>query len=166
MKCKQVQELILTDYLDDRLRGEQKNRIQRHLESCHACREFEFSARKELLQTFQKVAKFNPPEQLWENIKENIQAQKQEAAEERLNGFWERVKAGFHFPRPSFVFATLVVMIFAGVMLTRAFMNIEKIQGPESLGHVQYLLSLSETDDQSTTQGNGGYGTEIEEFFL
>ncbi len=82
MNCKNVEDFILTDYLDGQMDEEQKRRIGKHLASCVHCREYELAARKTVITPFNNSEKVNPPAELWYKIKEQIEEEEQQEAVE------------------------------------------------------------------------------------
>ena len=52
MKCKKIQEIILTDYLDGQLDEKQRSSLGRHLAECKSCKEFSTYAVKNIAGLF------------------------------------------------------------------------------------------------------------------
>jgi len=173
MKCKECQKYILTDYLDDELKKDIKQKIDDHLSTCQGCREFAVMTRKAVVEPFEKSERVEPPETIWENIK-------QEISEESLGtrGDWlERFKEIF-LARPVFAYATLACIVLMVLVLNpaRRQVNMVKEDVPqiqefakeytdesgfnvsEQVEYVAYLF-----DEQN---GSEEYGTSIEEYFL
>jgi anti-sigma factor RsiW len=165
MKCSQIQDLILTDYLDGRLEGAPKDRLEAHLSTCTGCREFEETARKTVFEPFSMAEKPAPAETVWHRIKKEIEAE-QPAVSRPLTGLARTIRSFFSARKPALALATAMTVLLVSVMILRtppekperAGINIE-----EEISYVGYLL---EGSNQFSANGNGGLGTSIEEYFL
>ena len=91
MNCKKIQDLILTDYLDDQISEKEKRPIEEHLSHCRFCRDFAAAARKVGAGLFTNLDKVGPPEFVWRRIRENIIAQ-QRKKETFAAKFFEKIK--------------------------------------------------------------------------
>ena len=72
MKCKEIQDLMITDYLDDRLTSQQKTLIEAHLKECVACREFLAVVKKTVVAPFERSESHVPPESIWQRIQKAL----------------------------------------------------------------------------------------------
>ena len=72
MKCKKIQELLLTDYPDGEVRGRLKNKVEEHLRTCFKCREFERELRGAAIDPFQNTTKITPRDVVWERVRESF----------------------------------------------------------------------------------------------
>ena len=154
MRCKEIQEWLKADYLDNEANQEQARLIREHLAVCRHCREVEkvLQSQRSL---FRQLKQQEVPVYLWQNIRERIMA-------ERLNqeeGFGakvsERLRNYLFAPKPVFVLArALAVVIFFALFATLFFQG-----GPVSSNGIYSLSSMKEdmVDD---------FGTSIEEYFL
>lgn len=70
MRCEEIQELIMTDYIDGELDPSKESEIARHIGSCVACRALEADLRRvaEPLKTGYEM----PPERVWKSIERRI----------------------------------------------------------------------------------------------
>ena len=116
MNCKSLRELLLTDHLDGRLVGKEKEQLKEHLGKCPECRRLEREIREKAVLPFSNPAKHEVPETIWLNIKERIAAQ-QEQGLSLLLLLREKLRV-FSLPRPAFSFAStmIVFLVIFGLM--------------------------------------------------
>jgi len=164
MKCREWQNLILTDYLDDQMSKEQAVQLEEHVSDCAECREFIAHARKSVIEPFECVEKAEPSEQVWQNIKEAIN-EGQEA--EDYVSLWDRIREIIFIPKPAMAFATIVV-VFLAVTFTFDHYN-------QRFQTAKYAMIKSQADDIDYvldelaiySEENNFYElTGIEEYFL
>ena len=167
MKCEDVKELILTDYLDEQLGKEQKAQIEKHLAICRDCKEYELLTRAAVVEPFNNVERHNPPEATWNKIKEQIEEEL--PLQEPTNSFADlihRVKTFLYIPKPAFVVTSILILLLVVITVIKLPTEDQKIVkvNPESqIECINYLLSVF---DQETVNGNDDFGTSIEELFL
>ena len=78
MKCKNIQELLLTDYIDGEISEELKEKVKKHIQKCEKCKEFEQALIKGAIDPIKQVGIENPPEYVWTQIQDRIQGEKKE----------------------------------------------------------------------------------------
>lgn len=156
MNCKKVQDLILTDYLDEQSGTELKNVLEDHLSSCFHCREFASVAQKSIIDPFMNAEKVQPADHVWRHIKERIEEEPAPAASRSLAFFWNMLRESFLFTRTAYALAGILIIFFAAMSWNRTNMNRE-------IEHIEYLVDV--TEDVSNNQ-NAGYGTAMEDYFL
>ena len=165
MKCKKIQEIILTDYLDDQLNEKQKSLIDRHLAGCQGCKSFSIYVRKNITGLFANTEGQIPSEIVWRRIKESI-ADKERNKSGIIIGFFEKFKGAFYIPKPAVIFATtLTFILVVSLMVALHIGNQKKLNynGQKAIQDSDYYQELS-SDDYTTE--NTGFGTAIEENFL
>jgi anti-sigma factor RsiW len=164
MKCKDVRDGILSDYLDGEMQERQKKELEAHLSSCGRCREFERTVRRSVGEPLRGAERFMPREAVWQKIRERI------AEEETISpadGFLRRMKALLAMPKPA--------MAAAGVLVTALFVALLFLKSP--FHHpdratatfdkeADYIVSLMEGSQPFSVDDEEGYGTAIEEYFL
>lgn len=165
MRCDKIQELVLTDYLDGELAGEQLRAVEDHLAACGQCREFAHHARKATVDPLEQLERIEPSARLWQNIQEAIAAEAQ-ADPAMPVGFWEGFRRLFPAPRPAFVLAALVVAVVLSLTLIPRQTGQNSVVHSEGEEQIEYLAALVEVTMGSAQDANGGYGTVIEEYFL
>jgi len=157
MNCERIQELILTDYLDDQLNPDQKNHIDQHLAQCPVCLDFTAAARKTVVEPFLHSKELEPSSSVWSGIKESILAQ-----EERTNVFvsWWKKNQSLALPRPAMAFAGALVFVFLVGGLNHFKHSAQKATNNE------YWESLAETPMALSFNDGDGFETTVEQYFL
>jgi len=74
MNCKQIKELILTDYLDDELNLVSKGEAEGHIKCCSECAEYLAEVSRSADQLFKSSRPLVVPEWVWSEIKTSITA--------------------------------------------------------------------------------------------
>ena len=166
MTCKRIQEFLITDYIDGQITNKAKSLIDQHLAQCSSCTGYLSSIKNVAVNPFVNASIEVPDKLLWEQIKQTIEEEQQQLLEKSLKpDFWERLRSAVHIPRPAFVLATLVIMIFMIGSTGQLFFSspIVKINGQDK---VEYLSSLiDEPMDLASNNGNDPQ-TPIEKVFL
>ncbi len=159
MRCKKIQDLIMSGYIDGELKGNLLKRVKEHLNVCEECKQFEQALLKEAVTPFRQAQEIKPPESVWEGIKDAIYTN-----EERVSVF-ESLRNGLgyflHAPKPALVFATAAVIILLAIVFVRGPFGSQGLTGTyldEQLGVTSYL-EVSEA-------GYLDFGTTIEEYFM
>ena len=165
MNCKQVQKLILTDYLDEQLNSEQKREIEAHIAGCQQCHQFENAAKKFVVEPFKRLERAFPREEVWHKIKREIETEKQQLS---VAGLIERIKGVFLLPRNVFALITVVVAIVTiFVMFVPLQRNNQEVLTVNTEKQIENLAFLADgIDYYSSETEDVSYGTTIEEYFL
>ena len=165
MTCKEIQDILLTDYLDGQLDKQSADGIERHLSDCLHCREFLAAARKSLVAPFLLSEKVSlPQEEVWKNIKQRIEERSSEKLPARSTGdIFAKWRELIFIPQPALVLSLAVALILAGSLYFRS-IN-EKAAETSSSENIQDLAYLT---DESTVNDveEESYGTDIEQYFL
>ena len=164
MNCKRIQELLITDYIDEQMADKAKSLIDQHLAQCHACAGYLTSIKRVAVSPFVNASKDVPDQALWAQIKQTIEEEQQQQLEASLKpNFWERIRSSVHIPRPAFALATIVTMIFMICSTGQLFFSapVVKINGQDQ---VAYLSSL--IDDPIDMNNGNDSQTPIEKVFL
>ncbi len=168
MKCEDVKELILTDYLDEQLGKEQKAQIEKHLAICSDCSDYELLTKTAVVDPFNNAERHKPPEAAWYKIREQIEKEKL-PLQEPTNSFADLVrmiKSFFYIPKPALVATTIAALILVTITVIRFQpddQKIVKVSPEKQIECITYLISVF---DQETVNGNDDLGTSIEELFL
>ncbi len=119
MNCKQVEQILLTDYLDGELSGATRADIQGHLRACAHCRMFEQRVRVGAVLPFKGLGDLQPPEGLWQDIAHSIQAEpiRLSWVEQYL---WGPLRLVLAHPRPAFAAVTFIVLVSVTLAVMRA----------------------------------------------
>ena len=154
MNCKKIQELLITDYLDDELDSGVLSRIEQHMANCIHCRQFEQGLQRVRV-PFKKAEQIKPPARVWEGICEKI------VVRQRLpQGSWfeymiERLREFLLIHRQP-VFATGI----AFAIMVIALISIQGQIKTDAGGIVAEDFGFWVDEE------NGAIGTAIEEYFL
>jgi len=165
MKCKQVQDMLLTDYRDGRLDAKKRTTIEEHLKACAVCERFAHQELFPRLDMCREAGAIKPPDRVWNRIEESIDR----AEKQSWRVFAENVRSFFagilqNIPKPAVAFA-LVLLVSAGGFYLFQNPGAGTPAGQNYLGEqIMYLAgfesenALSETDEF--------LGTSIELFFM
>lgn len=161
MRCDKIQELLKTNYLDDRLDSRQKENIKQHLEICPQCRKLEEELQSQRA-LFSNIGKQEVPERVWHNIRETILVENLNQDPAATSGIFQRLKELIFVPRPVFALASA----FAVVMLILVFTGISI--------HKQQVVLDANNEEIAVDYGFNGdssdniydLGTSIEQYFL
>ena len=133
MRCERVQELLLTDYTDDRLDGALRREVAGHIKSCGVCRDFERAVREKAVAPLKRAEKMEPPAYIWERIRREVSAEKRPAIDVygALAGAAGTLRRGLEaltrIPKPALAFAMVAMLIIAVALarqpIERRFLN-------------------------------------------
>ncbi|MFA4916090.1 MAG: zf-HC2 domain-containing protein [Syntrophales bacterium] len=169
MRCTEIRDVIMTDFVDGELDAEKAKVVNEHLAECHACRTFESNFVKTAVEPFKNARRENPPPYIWQNIRNGV-VQKNALKEQN---FFYILKGWLSLPKAVMVTATVVCLIFVSVffitnqrtVVTNApdkaqFSTEKTIQTKEN--YFSYLY-----EDVDTIYANEkGLGTAVEELIL
>jgi len=149
MNCKIIEELILTDYVDGKLRGEALQEVEAHIASCANCRKI---AEKLALaeKAFKDIDREEPPPTVWHNIKAEISV--------RHN----RLFPSLSHLRPAVLIATAVLLVFFTILVTQIMPGKSIIQPAADQDDILALASTGE----GWNGEDYDLGTSVEEYFL
>lgn len=180
MNCERIQELILTDYADDRLPEDQKLQLEAHLAGCAHCREFAQAVTQKVLKPFSQVERLSPPESVWNKIKEEIT---QEEPVGSFRSFIRFIGSLQTLQGSVLLYSALLVLVTLTVLRvnrapdktniaiqTTAPMTIAKIETDDNFSEEEYeeeyLAYMVDEFAGNYAPYRDGYGTAIEEYFL
>jgi predicted anti-sigma-YlaC factor YlaD len=159
MLCEKIQELLKTDYLDGEINQREEQEIKEHLAHCPQCRRLgeELLAQRLL---FQKAEQVEPPERVWQNIRDAIITQELNQESRFGTGILGRLKNLFAV-RPAFVLASALTVIIFVAFFTGAMIHKRQLLSKQNIpeGSI-YLLD----NDEGLLLYD--LGTGIEEYFL
>ncbi len=166
MKCDNVQELILTDYLDGQVNEEQKKNIEKHLASCVHCREYELVARETVITPFNNTEKLSPPKATWDKIRNQIEEDERQEITNPFADLIRGIKSALYIPKPVFAVASVAIVILiivTVIQLPSDDQKIAKMSAEEQIECMTYLLG--EFNEELADEGSD-FGASVEEFFL
>ena len=164
MKCNDIQELILTDYLDGEIHPDIKRQVDSHIADCQVCREFLAVSRQVVDEPFKHAQpKFENQEKVWQKIKFKIE---EEVLTEKFTPQWnwlERMKSILTVPRVSVALSVVVIALLTAAVYFRSsphtMMVHQSSDNSEVINDVVEELSMGEDEEDS-------YGTDLESYFL
>ncbi len=155
--CKDIQELILTNYLDGEIDQELKIRIDRHLDECAECRKFAAEAKETLIVPFQQAPAEKVPAHLWTAIKDKIENVEAPAPQMHWARRWVET---FSYLKLAPILAGLILFILIGPRVLQT-QEAKKVQASEQ---GEYLASL--LDSTSSLDSDDDTETPLEAYFL
>ncbi|MFA4933886.1 MAG: zf-HC2 domain-containing protein [Candidatus Omnitrophota bacterium] len=160
MRCKQIQELLKSDYLDGEATQREQVYIKEHLTHCQECRTFEKELEAQRM-LFQKTRQ-QVPEGLWKNIQDSIVTERLDRENKISWGIFKGLKVLLFPPRPAFVFSSVLtgvifVIIFAGSIIQK-----KQYFSIENSAEILSGYSLNSESEVLLTD----LGTSVEEYFL
>ncbi|UCC95272.1 MAG: zf-HC2 domain-containing protein [Candidatus Omnitrophota bacterium] len=167
MKCRQVQELLMTDYSDGQISEELKTTVEEHVKLCKECQRFGELLQEEAIDPFKRVEKVRPPQSLWYKIKEAIEVEnRQQLATNPIIILLGKFKSIIHVPKPVLASATivvvaLIVLIFMQPQLENGQMISEYLEE-----QAEFLASLGANAENMDNGDYVNFGTALEEHFL
>lgn len=161
MKCDKIRDLISTDYIDGQLNEVKTRQVKEHLAGCGQCSLFEEALRKSAVEPFKNIKEIQPPDYVWERIKENIEEEAQPQKENALVCLRDYLKPLFSIPKP--VFAAISVIIFLIALTSSVVFFNSKAQINNYFQEQQEFMNSLEN---SSGASGAGFGTAIEEYFL
>ena len=165
MKCKKIQEIILTDYLDGQLNEKQKSSLGLHLAECKGCKEFSTYAMKNIAGLFTNAERLIPSEIVWRRIKGNIEAERPNKPGFVI-GFFERLKGSLYIPKPVTIFVTALTFILVASLVLALYIGNQNKLNYNSQKTIQDKDYYEELLSDTYTTKDTGFGTAIEENFL
>ena len=172
MKCEQIKDLILTEYVDGQMDCSEKSQLEEHLKTCSACREFAQTVQKDLVTPFTDVPVPEVPEKVWHNIKEAITEEEvPQPGWKEVVSFLGNLKA---LRQAAYFLAGFVIVIGVAMILLKPAPSPDRVVVNNTVAGTvaeeavaeTYLAALDTDLDDVYTYVEEGYGTAIEEYFL
>lgn len=157
MDCKKIEEVILTDYIDGKVTGTRLKDIEAHLASCTRCRSLA-SSLAAVSAELQKTKRMEPPSEVWEKIRAEVDRGPAVAGDAYMHDFFESMRLLAARIRPAIVVTTAAALILAVLTVAR-------LMPQRSLASQDEIMSLV-TLDESGNGGDYNFGTPEESYFL
>jgi anti-sigma factor RsiW len=162
MRCRKIQELLKTDYLDAEVSRKEEQDIKEHLLRCPQCRRLEEELQSQRA-LFQKAKQQKVPERVWHNIRDAIITQDLNQENRLSEGMFERLRNYLFAPKPVFVLATTFAVAIFFAFLAGVFIQKKQTLSKENIPETDIAVySLNSASDVSLYD----QGTDIEEYFL
>ncbi|MBF0121875.1 MAG: zf-HC2 domain-containing protein [Candidatus Omnitrophica bacterium] len=167
MNCEQVQEIILTEYLDKCLTGPVKVQCEAHVENCSDCQAFLSIASKRVITPFLDLPRERMPESVANAIMLRVFPKAPERKCTWVDVAIEQMRSWYApvLPTTGWAMAILVCFIIVGTQFN--------INGSEEVKQTERVLYMAEVADFSSVKGgimrDSGerkYGTSMETYFL
>lgn len=156
MRCQDIQQQLLTDFLDNEILSGKKAKIDCHLAQCASCRDF-LSAVKKVNDPIHAVNGVEPGVHVWARVRDRIEA-KPFSIRESIRGWFEEVLWGF---RPTFVYGSIVAAMCVVLVVPAGLYRQQVIATADR----EELMQLVYADDNTTTAIGAdmiGNGTVVE----
>ena len=165
MKCKKIQEIILTDYLDGQLAERQRSLLSRHLAGCQGCKKFSIYVMKNIAGLFTNAERLIPSEIVWRRIKGSIEDEETNKPAVVI-GFFERLRGVLCIPKPVMIFATALTFILVTSLVLALYIGNQNRLNYSSQKTIQDNDYYEKLFSDAYTAKDTGFGTAIEENFL
>ncbi|MCP2519958.1 zf-HC2 domain-containing protein [Candidatus Aminicenantes bacterium AC-335-K20] len=129
MRCKKARKLI-SEYIDDSLKAEQKFILEKHLKECAKCYEF-FKDLKSIASKAKNLESISPPPNLWPRIETSLKGSDYSEAKEL-----KKALQIFHIPAYKFVLIGVAVFIIAVFLIIRFYSE----RGEKVFTQNEYIL--------------------------
>lgn len=159
MKCAEIKDKLLTDYLDEEAGPGVAEEIERHLSVCSECREFYETLKEKVVVPFKDLKPMKAPEEVWSAIKMRIE---NDSAAEGHPGILAIFSSVIPVRRAIFAAASVgfAVILLSGAHVWRLY---DRGLSQKYMELQAQYLSGADADDMFD---NDGFGTSIEEFLL
>ena len=155
MDCKQIQEMLTSDYLDNELDPTTRGQVDRHLEKCPTCRKISENLAAITL-PLRQARKQNVPQDVWPRVQ--AQLRRQHSLATRPKTVFQNNILEFFVMRPAFVAAAAAILI----LISAAFyMQTPKLADVTSAPDLSSLTGNIEIREQ-----HAGFGSCIEQLLL
>lgn len=158
MTCHDIQQQLLSDFLDQEIPSGKKEGIDRHLAGCPSCREFLAAVRK-VNDPLREFAGVEPGPHVWARVREQVEARPVSIGA-NIRGWLEEVLWGF---RPTFVYGSLVAAMCVVLVLPAGLYRQQVMATAEK----EELMQLVYADDDVTSDAGAemiGSGTLVEDW--
>lgn len=122
MRCRQVRDLILTDFIDSRLSAENERELVSHLEQCPACYDYFQEVCCCVVDPFQNVDAIRPGSSFVKELEQKFYEEKRVLAKKRIGETVFEWIAEVLFPTPANAFVNAIfcsIVLIAWVVFTR-----------------------------------------------
>ncbi|HLF18719.1 MAG TPA: hypothetical protein VI749_07495 [Candidatus Omnitrophota bacterium] len=172
MNCKDIRDIILTDFLDGEQWEEKRREIDQHLAGCLACRAFAEEAKEKAVTALQNAKPIRLDEEaIWQNIKNQIEEEAAPAfLSNPLMGFLTHLKDALLTPKVVMASVKVAIVLLVMVFQFKLIYDNHLAQQKPPAEEIQVLAYALEefTFEESNGEESemASYGTAIEEYFL
>jgi len=168
MKCKEIQDIILTDYVDNELSAEHRILIEGHLRQCKDCQMIAQAARNLDGTLSDTKGMALDEDKIWLKIEKRIQ---EDASQSTIytpvadqGDLYGRL---IRFLRPTLALATVACLILMATVFLKS--KSQEIAQVDKIEEVQYLALVAEGltyESEVADVSAEDFGTDIEAYFL
>ena len=158
MKCQDIQDQLLTGFLDNELSSDKKALIEKHLVECAPCREF-LVAVKKVNDPMRAVDGMEPGAHVWARVRDQVESVPSSVGE-NIRAWFEEVLWGF---RPTFVYGSIVAAMCVALIVPVGLYQQQSVAKADK----EELMQLVYADDNTATAIGAeaiGSGTAVEEW--
>ena len=163
MNCKRIRELVMTDYIDGEMNAELKKEIEKHLDTCNQCRQFERALQEMAVEPFEKAREVRPPESVWRSIKETIEEKPSEGLFVGLRNISDII---FGLRKPVVVAAIIAAIVVITTIFIKLPLNNQQVINGYLEEQIEFMSYLDADEANYSNGGQLDLGTAIEEYFL
>lgn len=177
MKCAEIRELLVSDYLDGELDEAARGEVAGHLEACAGCRQFGEDVRRAAVEPFRDAPRDTAPASLWPRVRQAIEREEGRGAIAALARAWRSLRI------PAYAAASAAAAAIIAVFLVRAPITtpVEKVapavDAEELHAYLQEQYSIlayngsngsdeSANGDAADGSSSGSFGTLVEEYLM
>jgi anti-sigma factor RsiW len=150
MNCQDIQDLLLTEFLDNEIGSDKKVQVDAHLAACPECREFYAAALNVDAAIKRRPSPEEPGPHVWGRICDAIQS-RPESPFDVVQGWWEGFWGGY---RPGLVYGSVAAALMVALVIVMPL----ALQRQQALAAAdrEELLQLVYADDENPE----GWGSE------
>lgn len=156
MDCRQIRQMLASDYLDNELDIAAREQVDRHLETCPDCRKISKNL-AEISLSLRRAQKQNVPQGVWPRIQTELRRQHVRAAGPKT--VFQTNLVEFLLMRPAFAAAAAAAIL---ILVSAAFYM--QMYQPAGTAFAPDLSSL--TGNMETREQHAGFGSCIEQLLL
>lgn len=169
MKCSKVMKLLAADYVDGELGERIRSEVERHLETCPACRGFEAAVRSAAVEPFRTADRVKAPS----SLRSSVMLRVREGRASDGSGFgWPGFRAILRAHRAVYATAIAMAVLIVAFIMHSPYITREGgslVEGTDALS--DYLIEQSSafsngSGDNAGNNNSPGYGTLVEEFLM
>lgn len=159
MKCDRIQELLLTDYVDDCLDPSQKKEIDEHIGRCAHCMSFKQAVIQTTVEVFKGMERRQVPADLWGKIEASLESGPEHVPD--TISWRESIRALFANRVPVYAMSVLLLFIGLGMFNQRNIHQVKLNQQSQ-----EFLVSVMNASSSILISDGEDYGTNVEQMFL
>lgn len=163
MRCKRIQDLILTDFLDGEIEETERKKLLLHLTECVHCQEFLDIVKDSFEKPFRSVVKLEPEFLLWYKIRRLLEEEKMEKEKYFHRSIFAKVRERLQVIIPALAITSILIgIVFTDIDYLRLSSNYK--ENHSKLEIINNGINFETLEDTLLQSVN--FETAIEEYFL